>query len=127
MAAESSEPDFQVAGGDIDEYLRERKKEAFDVGWPAPGEVKDRISLITNLSGKAPPIVLTYLAFVEWEVNLAIMQARAINWDKVNPTLWLLRHAPSLRGRSREQIVEIGRSIAAQTKKKSLFESVLGK
>lgn len=102
---------------DASRYLFESKKQALDHLFPMPKEMDERMSLITILRGRAPNMYELYLAAVEWEGWLAMEERRKINWEHLDPIMFLREHAPSIGGLRSKQAVEIARAAPVDQKK----------
>jgi len=111
----------------MSKFLAETKREALTVLYPQPEELAARIALITRMTGKAPEITKVYKAAVLFELRQAIIQRRPMNWDTLEPSVWLMKHAPSLQGKGRQEAVEIARAQPIVEGRKSWFERVTGR
>lgn len=106
-------------------HLSRMKQAALKVLAPDPLELEERIALITELSGKAPNMYDLYCASVEWEILSAFESRRKINWDSLDPIMFLMTHAPSLKGKRSGQIVEIAKAEHTEIKQ-SLYDRIRG-
>jgi len=123
---DSGQEELMPMPEDASRYLAEMKKEALGVLFPSPSEQDERMSLITILKGKAPNMYTLYLAAVEWECWLAMEQRRKIDWDKLDPVLFIRAHAPSILGKGRKDAVEIARA-APSNNNRSLLDVLRGR
>lgn len=112
---------------DMSKYLAETKKEALTVLFPSPEELASRISLISRLSGKAPEITKMYKASFLFELRRAIIENRPMNLESLEPTAWMLIHAPSLLGKGRAEAVEIAKAAPSVEGKRSWMDRLTGR
>ena len=59
----------------------EKIKDAFTALFPVEKEFRERIKLITTLTGKAPNLYKLYSAHCQWEILDAMEHQRDIDWD----------------------------------------------
>ena len=116
----------EIEPQDAAAYLAETKREALQVLFPAPREMKERLSLITTLRGKSPNLYSLYCAKVEWEVLCAIEERRKIDWNRLDPIEFIRAHASSIQARHANRAVEIARA-APTDHRHSLLDMLRGK
>lgn len=102
------------------------KVDALDKLAPEPEEQDERMSLITIVRGKAPNLYALYQASAEWEILTAMEKKRKIDWDELDPIVWIKKHTPAINGRRSKDIVEIARS-GGQEHRHSLFDILRGR
>lgn len=104
----------------------EKVKDAFQALFPDEKNFQARIKLITTLNGRAPNLYKLYGAYAQWEILDAMEKDRDINWEKLDPTIFLTSYAPSLKGRHAERAVEIARE-GNVTVEKTVMDRLLGR
>lgn len=114
--------------GSEDAFLAkyEKEREALAVLFPEEKDFKQRIKLITTLKGRSPDMYKLYQAYCQWEILDAMEKDRNVDWDKLDPVVFLTSYAPSLKGRHADRAVEIARA-APITNEKTIIDRLLGK
>lgn len=107
--------------------LGETKREALQIGWPEPEEMKKRLPLITNVTGKGPNYIKAYKAEALWNIRLAIINKQPIEWDDINPVYFLLSHSPSINAATRRQLVEMVRVGNVSQQRRGLWDRLIGR
>ncbi len=99
----------------LTEIEADRQRQAFDVGFPTPSQLKPRIPLIARVDAREIPI------YVRAKVQLALIKALKTGTtpkiDDVSPLETLLELTVSVKGKGREEIVEISK-VQSKTQKK---------
>lgn len=92
-------------------YTEETKRDALDVLFPDPKEIRSRIPLITRLGGRAVEIRKLIRANAEYEIRRSIAEGRDIDWEKIDPIQRFLDLSVSLgAGKGRAEAVTIAKN-----------------
>lgn len=87
--------------------LESMKREALQVGYPRPEEVRDRIPLIGRLGGKAPTIGMLLAAREIFNGLKACAGTASFINQMEDPADFYEGRAVSLRGKGRDELVRI--------------------
>ena len=121
-----SDEDFRETPEDAFLAKYEKERDALQVLFPDEKTFPHRIKIITTLKGKHPDMYKLYSAFCQWEILDAMELDRDINWEKLDPVVFLTSYAPSLKGRHADRAVEIARA-APMTTERGFVDRLLGR
>jgi len=91
----------------LTEIEADRQRQAFDVAFPIPDELNQRIGLITRLREVEIPIIVR--AKVQFALIEAIRDDKGISQTRLAPIESLLEYLVSAKGAGRKEIVDIAR------------------
>lgn len=89
------------------EIEADRQRQAFDVGFPTPSQMKRRIPLIARVSLQEIPIYVR--AKIQLGLIRAIKAGKTLDPEELAPLETLLELTVSVKGKGREEIVDISR------------------
>src|SRR6266566_5153613 len=104
----------------------EKERDALQALFPDEKSFPHRIKLITTLKGAQPNMYKLYQAHCQWEILDAMEKDREIDWQKLDPVVFLTSYAPSLKGRHADRAVEIARA-APMNIEKTFVDRLLGR
>ena len=96
----------------------DRQRQAFDVGFPLPSELKARLSLITRLHEFEVPILVR--AKIQFALIRSIRDDRPLSDEELAPIETMLEYLVSIKGAGRKEIVEIAR-VQPKPEKRGFF------
>ena len=91
----------------LSEIEADRMRQAFDVGFPTPAQLPDRIGLISRIHEAEAPV------FVRAKIQLARIRSvrddKPVSLEDLAPVELLLGYLVSAAGKGRKEIVDIAR------------------
>ena len=104
---EPADDGYDILSEEAIARLESMRREALQVGYPRPEDVRSRIALIGRVSGRAPTISVLHAAHVIFEGLRACAGKDSFMAKLANPADFHEDRAVSLRGKGREELVKI--------------------